>query len=306
VFLEVHPLRDSLSIPMLARTAVIGVLSLGRFGVDAPPFNDHDREFTDDLATRVGLAVENARLYEHARSAIELRDTFLTVAAHELKTPLTTIQGYAQLLSLQLNQGLALDAKPVRRSARMIEDRTRHLARLVEQILDVSRLDASRLKLNLEDVELVGLTRNLVDGFGIRHPREFRLHGVDHVRTALDPVRIEQVIANLLDNAVRYSPDGGPIEISVEVMHDDWIVLSVRDWGLGISEEHRAHIFDRFHQAHGVSYRSGMGLGLHISREIVALHGGEIMATFPADSGSQFTVRLPVRSCPPRDDEGAS
>jgi PAS domain S-box-containing protein len=292
VFLEAHPLRDTLSIPMLARTATIGVLSLGRFGTDAPPFTDHDREFTDDLATRVGLAVENARLYEHARSAIELRDTFLTVAAHELKTPLTTIQGYAQLLSLQLNQGMGLDTNPVRRSARMIEDRTRHLARLVEQILDVSRLDASRLKLDLEEMDLVGLTRNLVAGFATRHPREFRLHLTDHVRAAVDPVRIEQVMANLIDNAVRYSPDGGPIDISVEPEPDDWVVFSVRDWGLGIAEEHRAHIFDRFHQAHGVSYRSGMGLGLHISREIVALHGGEITATFPEDGGSQFTVRL--------------
>ncbi|HLZ31265.1 MAG TPA: ATP-binding protein [Chloroflexota bacterium] len=292
VFLENHPLRDTLSVPILARTATIGVLSLGRFGADAPSLTDHDREFTDDLATRVGLAVENARLYEHARCAIELRDTFLTVAAHELKTPLTTIQGYAQLLSLQLDQGLGMDANPVRRAARMIEDRTRHLARLVEQILDVSRLDASRLKLDVVDLDLAALTRNLVAGFARRHPREFRLHVAGPVQAAVDPVRIEQVLANLIDNAVRYSPDGGAIDISVEPQPDQWVVLSVRDRGLGIAEEQRAHVFDRFHQAHGVSYRSGMGLGLHISREIVALHGGEINATFPADGGSQFTVRL--------------
>jgi signal transduction histidine kinase len=305
VFLEAHPLRDTLSVPMLARTAIIGVLSLGRFGSDAPPFTDHDREFTDDLATRVGLAVENARLYEHARSAIELRDTFLTVAAHELKTPLTTIQGYAQLLSLQLTQGVGVDDKPLRRSARMIEDRTRHLARLVEQILDVSRLDASRLRLNVEDVDLAGLTRNLVAGFVIRHPREFCVDLPDSVRVRVDPVRLEQVIANLIDNAVRYSPDGGPIDIRMELTHDDWVVLSVRDRGLGIPEEHRAQIFDRFHQAHGVGYRSGMGLGLHISREIVALHGGDITATFPADGGSQFTVRLPRIGYPSHSGETA-
>jgi PAS domain S-box-containing protein len=298
-FLLVHPLRDCLSVPILARTATIGVLSLGRFGPDALRFTDHDREFLDDLATRVGLAVENARLYEHARSAIELRDTFLTVAAHELKTPLTTIQGYAQLLTLQLTQGGGVDTNPVRRSARMIEDRTRHLARLVEQILDVSRLDASRLKLNLEELDLVGLTRSLVASFGIRHPREFRVHLTDRELIVADAARTEQVITNLLDNAVRYSPDGGPIEISVEPEHDSHVVLSVRDYGLGIPEEHRGHIFDRFHQAHGVSYRSGMGLGLHISREIVALHGGEIMATFPSDGGSQFTVRLPRRALRP-------
>jgi PAS domain S-box-containing protein len=293
VFLEHHPLRDSLSVPMLARMATIGVLSLGRFGTDAPPFTDHDREFTDDLAMRVGLAVENARLYEHARTAIELRDTFLTIAAHELKTPLTTIHGYAQLLSMQLTQGLGLDSDPVRRSAHMIEDRTRHLARLVEQILDVSRLDASRMKLNVEDMDLVGLIRNVVAGFMIRHPRDFVLHMPVQAWAAVDSARLEQVLANLIDNAVRYSPDGGPIEISLESERDEWEVLSVRDRGIGIAEEQRPHIFDRFYQAHGVNYRSGMGLGLHISREIMALHGGDITATFPADGGSQFTVRLP-------------
>jgi signal transduction histidine kinase len=118
-----------------------------------------------------------------------------------------------------------------------------------------------------------------------------------------DAVRIEQVVTNLLDNAVRYSPDGGPIDISLEPELDGYVSLSVRDYGLGIPEEHRGHIFDRFHQAHGVSYRSGMGLGLHISREIVALHGGEIMATFPADGGSQFTVRLPRRARRPHGGE---
>jgi len=305
VFLEGHPLGDSLSVPMLAGAATIGVLSLGRFGTDAPPFTDHDREFTYDLAIRIGLAVENARLYEHARSAIELRDTFLTIAAHELRTPLTTIHGYAQLLSLQLTQGLGLDSDPVRRSARLIEDRTRHLARLVEQILDVSRLDASRLKLKLEDTDLVGLLRNLVAGFMIRHPRDLGLHLPVQAWAAVDPVRLEQVMSNLIDNAVRYSPDGRPIDVSIEPEQDEWVVLSVRDRGIGIPEEHRAQIFDRFYQAHGLNYRSGMGLGLHISREIVALHGGDITATFPADGGSWFTVRLPRSGCSPQAGETA-
>ncbi len=293
VFLRDYPLRDSLSVPLVARMATIGVLSLARFGTHAAPFTEHDREFTDDLAMRVGLAVENARLYERARSAIELRDTFLTIAAHELKTPLTSIHGYAQLLSLQLTQGLALDSDPVRRSARMIEERSRHLARLVEQILDVSRLDGSRLKLNLEDIDLVSLVRTVVAGFMLRHTRDFGLHLPEHAWAAVDATRLQQVMANLIDNAVRYSAEEGRIDIGLELEEQDAVLLSVRDRGVGIPEEHRAHIFDRFHQAHGVSYRSGMGLGLHISHEIVALHGGEITATFPADGGSLFTVRLP-------------
>ncbi|MDQ6669797.1 MAG: PAS domain S-box protein [Chloroflexota bacterium] len=295
-FLKDHPLRASLSVPMLARMAPIGVLSLGRFGTDAPAFTEYDREFTADLAMRVGLAVENARLYERARRAIELRDTFLTIAAHELKTPLTSIQGYAQLLSLQLTQGRGFDSDPVRRSARMIEDRTRQLTRLVEQILDVSRLDASRLKLNVEHTDLVALIRDVVAGFTNRHSRELRLRVPDQAWAAIDPVRIAQVITNLIENAVRYSPDDALVEIGVELEQDEWVVISVRDRGLGIPQEHRAHLFDRFHQAHGVNYRSGMGLGLHISREVVALHRGEITAVFPADGGSQFTVRLPRRN----------
>jgi signal transduction histidine kinase len=234
-------------------------------------------------------------LYENATTAIEMRDNFLTIAAHELKTPLTTIQGYSQLLSHQVKQDLPQDA-PVRRSAQMIEDRTRHLARLVEQVLDVSRLVASRMHLSLDDTDLVGLIEKLVMRFDQRHESHtFCLHLPDEpLRAVIDPTRLEQVMSNLIDNAVRYSPDGGRIDITVaREPSDESVVLSVRDRGLGIAEEHRAHIFDRFHQAHLKDARSGMGLGLHISQEIVGLHGGKITAAFPADGGSQFTVRLP-------------
>jgi signal transduction histidine kinase len=293
-FLNVHPLRDSLSVPMLARTAIIGVLSLGRFGAAARPLTENDRQFAHDLAARVGLAVENARLYENATIAIKMRDNFLTIAAHELKTPLTTIQGYSQILSHQAEQDLPRDA-PVRRAAQMIEDRTRHLARLVEQVLDVSRLVTSRMNLILDDTDVVGLIGNFLAGFETRHTSHaFRLHlPRERLHAMVDRRRLEQVMANLLDNAVRYSPNGGPIDITVAREPEDSVMFSVRDRGLGIPEEHRSHIFDRFHQAHAVEYRSGMGLGLHISREIVGLHGGTITATFPADGGSQFTVRLP-------------
>jgi signal transduction histidine kinase len=293
-FLEAHPLRDVLSVPMLARTGVIGMLSLGRFGFGAPLFSNSERRLSKALAARVALAVENARLYENARAAIELRDNFLTIAAHELKTPLTTIQGYSQLLSHQLKHGLGQDTVPVRRSARMIEERTKHLARLVEQILDVSRIVASRMQINKDVTDVAELMRDLVAGFESGHPaREFRLVLPERMQALVDPVRLEQVMANLIDNAARYSPDGGAIDITLQPEEPDWIALSVRDRGLGIPEEHRAHIFDRFHQAHAVAFRSGMGLGLHISREIVLLHGGTISVAFPADGGSQFTVRVP-------------
>jgi diguanylate cyclase (GGDEF)-like protein len=291
-FLKLHSLIDSISVPMVTPTTLIGVLSLARFGSDAVQFTDSDRRFSNDLAARVALAVENASLYDKARMAIELRDTFLTVAAHELKTPLTTMQGYSQLLSLQL----AADDAPAHRSAKIIEERTRHLAGLVEQILDVSRLGAARMQLHPEEIDLVGMIRGLVAGFDTRPDPspEFRLQfDQERIPAVIDRVRFAQVMTNLIGNAVRYSPPGGPIDIEVRQETDGAVTCSVRDRGPGIAEEHRAHIFDRFHQAHGLDYRSGMGLGLHISREIVTLHGGKIRVAFPSDGGSRFTVWLP-------------
>jgi two-component system, OmpR family, sensor histidine kinase KdpD len=203
------------------------------------------------------------------------------------------MRGYSQLLSLQLGA----DAASARHSARVIEERTRHLARLVEQILDVSRLDAARMQLNRQDTELVGMLRSVVAGFDTRPDTApvFRLHfEQDRVQAAVDRVRLAQVVTNLIENAVRYSPQGSPIDISMRHEQDEAVTVSVRDRGLGIPEEHRAHIFDRFHQAHVLDYRSGMGLGLHISREIVALHGGHIRVAFPSDGGSEFSVWLPL------------
>jgi signal transduction histidine kinase len=110
----------------------------------------------------------------------------------------------------------------------------------------------------------------------------------------VDPLRLEQVLTNLVNNAIKYSPDGGTIAIAV-TQHADTAQVTVRDHGLGIPPEHREHIFDRFYQAHSRSHRSGMGLGLYISRQIVDLHGGSIIADFPADGGTRFVVTLPTR-----------
>jgi signal transduction histidine kinase len=109
----------------------------------------------------------------------------------------------------------------------------------------------------------------------------------------VDAIRLEQVVTNLVDNAVKYSPRGDPIEIFVGSSHPEEVTISVRDHGLGIAPEHRAHIFDRFFQAHPGSHYTGLGLGLFISRQIVELHGGTLEAEFPADGGSRFVVRLP-------------
>lgn len=111
----------------------------------------------------------------------------------------------------------------------------------------------------------------------------------------VDPLRLEQVVSNLIDNAIKYSPDGGPIEIELN-QADNTIGLSVTDRGLGIAPEHRDGLFKRFYQAHEGKYYGGLGIGLYISRQIIELHGGEIYAEFPPNGGSRFVVALPANS----------
>jgi signal transduction histidine kinase len=116
----------------------------------------------------------------------------------------------------------------------------------------------------------------------------------------VDALRLEQVLVNLLDNAVKYSPRGGPVEVTLAVPDDAELQIVVRDQGLGIPKRRRAQIFERFYQAHTDAHRSGLGLGLYISHQIVDMHGGSIRAEFPADGGTRFVVRLPRASSAPR------
>ena len=115
-----------------------------------------------------------------------------------------------------------------------------------------------------------------------------------------DPLRLEQVLTNPLDNAIKYSPEGGAIRVALSCPRDGWVELAVRDWGLGIPAQRRGRIFERFFQAHGDGHRSGLGLGLYVSRQIAELHGGAIRAEFPDDGGTRFVVSLPVAAESPR------
>src|SRR6185312_9829242 len=132
---------------------------------------------------------------------------------------------------------------------------------------------------------------------GMQHQSQYHtLHVNSHGQTELriDPLRLEQVLTNLLDNAIKYSPQGGPIDIDVETVDAEHVRVMVRDRGPGIRPEHRGHIFERFYQAGAdAEHAAGMGLGLYISREIVELHGGTIHAEFPEDGGARFVITLP-------------
>lgn len=250
-----------------------------------------------------------------AESALRLRDEFLSIASHELRTPLATLKAQAQLALRRFEREGRLDPDRAVSALQAIAGQATTLSRLLDQLLDISRLEAGKLTLEPRPIDLVDLVERAVAGARARTDRHVvTLTAPPSLRAEVDPLRIEQVLGNLLENAIKYSPDGGPIEVALWTMGDGpWTmaddhlrspiahrpssaVIAVRDRGLGIPPEKRGQIFERFYQAHAHGYRSGMGLGLYISRQIVELHGGEIRPEFPADGGTRFVVSLPIGS----------
>jgi len=288
---------SGLIVPLITRGAPTGALTW-LASAARPAYSVPDLSLAQDLARRCALAVDNARLYREARVAVSIRDEFLSVAAHELKTPLTSLRGYAQLLGREFDKGHVANPDRARRAAMTIQIQSDKLARLVAQLLDISRIQSGKLAIERKEADLSQLVRDIVDG-ARSQLKEHTLvaHLPVELTLLIDPLRIEQVVTNLIDNAIKYSPEGGQIDVALTTRPDaESVQLMVRDHGVGVPLEHRAYIFDRFYQAHAggpLTSMAGMGLGLYISRQIVELHGGTIEAEFPADGGARFVVTLP-------------
>ena len=250
------------------------------------------RERTAEL---LGANAALRREVAERKRAEEARDEFLSVAAHELKTPLTSLRGFAQLLVMQMEDGQAPDPRRLAKALDTIERQSEKLSVLVSQLLDVSRLQAGRLVLERKRTDVTALARHVLEAAAPRtrgHVLELR---APHAVTGhVDPIRLEQVITNLVDNAIKYSPAGGPVAVAV-APRGSAIRITVTDKGLGIPPEHRDRIFDRFHQAHVERRLGGMGLGLYISREIVELHGGTLECEESTEAGTRMAVAVPRR-----------
>jgi signal transduction histidine kinase len=241
------------------------------------------------------VAIENSRLYREAQEAVRARDEFLSIASHELKTPLTTLQLQIQGLARKLKssgdqpalQGLVAR---VATSERQVE----RLTALINNLLDISRITAGRLDLDLEPVDLAAVAREAAARFREDLARagcvlELRADG--ECVGQWDRLRLEQVVTNLLSNAAKYGA-GRPIEIEVDG-GDATARFSIRDHGIGIPAEHQARIFERFERAVSDRHYGGLGLGLWIVRQIVDAFGGTIQVESQAGAGSTFTVLLP-------------
>ncbi len=290
---EYTPYR--LLVPLVSRSGIRRIMTF-LAGPQRRPYSELDVDLATELARRCDLAIENAQLHAEAQRAARLRDEFLSVAAHELKTPMTTLRGYAQWLLRERKDGQEIDPALLSRGLRAIDVQSAKLVDLTAQLLDVSRIEAGKLRLERSEVDLVGLVRAAIEtGQAVTENHTLTLAAPRVCRAMVDPLRLEQVVGNLIDNAIKYSPQGGPIDVVLGPAGRGKVRLVVRDHGLGIPPDRRDNLFDRFYQAHGEGHFGGLGLGLYISRQIVELHGGRIAAEFPPDGGTRFNVILPTK-----------
>ncbi len=246
-------------------------------------FQDHPRQFV------VGFMLDNS-----ARKELERRkDDFISMASHELRNPLTALKLQTSLLQRQLaKQGLQASVPALSR----METQLNTITRLVEELLDVSKIQAGRLEYLQETVDLDALLGEIAETMQQTHPsHRILVHGA--VRTSLigDRDRLGQVFINLLENAIKYAPDAQTVEMDLS-SSPETVTIRVRDHGLGIPREQRDKIFERFYRAAGPKQRaiSGLGMGLYIVAEIVKRHGGTITVDSEVGKGSTFTVTLPL------------
>ncbi|NJN19707.1 MAG: GAF domain-containing protein [Oscillochloris sp.] len=290
------------AVPLLLDQTVIGVLSVAfrqprRFSTD-------DRTFLAALGRQCAQALDRARLYaaEHnartaAEEAILLRDRFLSIASHELKTPLTSLLLQTQLLQRRVDQAGLLPERE-QQTLQTVANQGRRLERMVSTLLDISRIERNQLAISVEPVDLCALVKRIAGE--IQPTSEVHritcLTGETELLVAGDELRLEQVVQNLIQNAIKYSPAGGPIELVVE-RHESQVCVTVYDRGIGLPEDALPQLFERFYRAPNAdpSQISGLGIGLYIVREIVRLHGGSVSAARRTDGqgGSSFRVCLP-------------
>jgi len=257
-------------------------------------YDEEDLAVATDLAQRAALAIDNHRLYRSSKEAVALRDEFLSVASHELRTPVTSLQLAVQSL---LSIGDA-PAQFLRQALESAERQTRRLGRLVDALLDVSRVQAGRLELQREPTDMVSVARDVARALAEDARRSGCAvtveTGSDQLIGRWDRARLEQVATNLVSNAIKYGA-GKPVVISVAHASDGRAQLSVRDRGIGVQPAERSRIFERFERAVSSRHYGGLGLGLYIVRRIVEAHDGRVWVDdAPGGEGALFTVELPT------------
>jgi signal transduction histidine kinase len=290
--------RSHMAVPLIARGRILGALNLGSTS-DARRYQADDLALAEDLALRAAVAIDNARLYKEATDAVRFRDDFISMASHELRTPLTPLLLQIDTL-LRRVEDIASGHTPrewIEQRLDRLAKQSRRLERLISQLLDLSRITAGRLRMDLEPVDLGAVVREAQQrleetGELTRSGCTLTTNLADGVVGAWDRLRLEQVVENLLLNALKYGA-GAPVAVSVACAGDSG-VLVVQDQGIGISSADRERIFGRFERAVSSSHYGGLGVGLFIVRQVVEALQGTVVVESHLGEGAKFVVRLPT------------
>jgi PAS domain S-box-containing protein len=293
--------RAVMIVPLTARGRMLGAVSM----ISTRPglaYDAADLAIAEELARRCGQAVDNARLHLEAQTAVKARDRFVSIASHELRTPIARVKGYAEMILAAHSDGDLTD-EMLQRALRRIDSGCDRLAALIRDLLDVSKISAGNMPMRLRTLDVTDLAREVVGRY------QEQLSGDGHLLLEIigtagtvsgDPDRIEQVLTNLLDNALKYSPDGAELRVRVQPKARG-VLLEVQDHGIGLPPEAAERIFEPFSRATNAEHRqiTGMGLGLYICRNIVEQHHGRIWARSGGENtGTLMSVWLPEHAPP--------
>lgn len=294
--LEELGISSALLVRLEAEGQPIGVLTL-HDGHTSRPIGQAELALAQDFARRAALALAAAARVRDSRRALAQADEYLSVAAHDLRSPITGIRGYAQLLRRAFSEPAGPSPVVLARALKTMDEQSDRLNRMIMGLLDTARIQSGRLQLRPEDTDVHELlTRAMAETQGQSRKHVFLLRAQGPGTAWVDAARIGLVIANILDNAVRYSPEGGRIVVRLRGTESQ-LVIAVRDHGVGIPRDRQQRIFDRYYQAHDGQY-GGQGLGLYVARQVVEMHGGRIEVKSPSNGGTRVMVSLPRQAEP--------
>lgn len=288
-------------VPLIAGEAPVGAFV---FGLATGPAEGEISPLLNGLAAHLAIALRHLQLAQEVKglrqqfeSQDRQRDEFLSIISHELKNPLASIKGYADLM---LRRSAKIPDDPNRKGLDIVSQQVTRTIGLLEQISDIARIGMDRLQLDPHKTDLAAITRQVVEqARGISELHQITLEEpAGPIMGNFDELRIAQVLGNLLSNAIKYAPNGGPIEVSIQRVEGEQgaeAVLTVHDHGVGIPADERDRIFERFYRARNTSGSvAGMGVGLFIARAIVARQGGRIWFESKERQGTTFYVALPL------------
>jgi len=284
------PVVSYLAVPVISSSGtVLGGLFFGH--PEPGVFTMEHEAIVDSIASQAAVALDNAKLFEEVKALSAKKDEFIALASHELKTPLTTIKGYLQIL--ERNERDEKDKLFISK----IRNQVDKLNTLISDLFDVSRIEAGKLQLFRESFDMQELITDIIETFSYTN-KTHRIVLQDNGKplpVEADKQRIEQAIINLLTNAIKYSPDADVVLVSIEASAAI-ITVKVKDEGIGLNTEHQQKIFARFYRAEGTANISGLGLGLYLTKEIIDRHHGKIGVESEPGKGSTFFFTLPLTS----------